>query len=478
MPVIGTSNSRPTTPIASPTSPVPSKRSSRFRLPLSPSARTAGLPPADYAPVDFEERLSRLSFEDDDDHDATPSKNRRRSKDDAWVDILVSSSSRRMGMQEAEFRNAGALKGGRSDPELASQEVSEVLAAVRGQLPLDDEDDEGMEPIHDTSNYSYRAPSYLDDKSAEGAPSETDRSTLPGQSTEEDEEDEVVISPAMHLPTKRGLGYFDLHPERRPQLDVEQIARGSPSPAPQEHHQPTPERRSYDDPRARFERPSLDASEESNYDDAPDAVSPIMEPATPVAPVPPPKHDYNDISRSYSPSGHRMGRPLPQVAVSPPVEERPTPPRPGGSKTASLIEMYRERERSAMSSSLPQSSSSSASAAPAAVSSKLPVRTGASLNPNNAAVRERSQSPRPHSPVQPPASSSTATSNTALPAASTTMSPAPVIESSPSVGSIELEDALLEQRRGAFEESYMAPVPYVHGAPLHNVLEEEEEEEL
>lgn len=61
----------PTSPQTNPSSPStpasanPHRRSSRFRLPVSPSnSRTAGLPPAEYDTVDFEARLA--SFDDDD----------------------------------------------------------------------------------------------------------------------------------------------------------------------------------------------------------------------------------------------------------------------------------------------------------------------------------------------------------------------------------------------------------------------------
>ena len=83
--------------------------------------------------MDFDTRLA--SF---DDELPTNKHQRRKSKDDAWVDILVATNSRRLAGQDAEMRTG--LRGGRSDPELASQEVSEVLAAVRGHFSDDDDD--------------------------------------------------------------------------------------------------------------------------------------------------------------------------------------------------------------------------------------------------------------------------------------------------------------------------------------------------
>ena len=96
------------------------------------------------------------------------------------MDILVSGHGRRLAGQDAELRPpVGPLKSGRSDPELASQEVSEVLAAVRGQLPLDDDDDEGrMEPVADNDQYSERYESTTDDGTSEY---DNDQDTIPGQ---------------------------------------------------------------------------------------------------------------------------------------------------------------------------------------------------------------------------------------------------------------------------------------------------------
>jgi len=68
---------------------------------------------------------------------------RRRSKDDAWVDILFASHSRRTGNQDAELRRPGGPRSrsaSRHNPEVASQEVAQVLAGIRGpSLPFDGE---------------------------------------------------------------------------------------------------------------------------------------------------------------------------------------------------------------------------------------------------------------------------------------------------------------------------------------------------
>ncbi|KAJ2961680.1 hypothetical protein NUW54_g14371 [Trametes sanguinea] len=128
-----------------------------------------------------------------------------------------------MAGQDAEMRNG--LKGGRSDPELASQEVSEVLAAVRGQFS--DDEDEGMEPIAGPSGEGDT--STLQDSVLEHPPESSD------QHGDDEDEDLSQLTP------RKRMGYFDLHPERRP-------------PA-------------YVDPRERFERPSYesDTSTENPY---------------------------------------------------------------------------------------------------------------------------------------------------------------------------------------------------------------------
>ena len=65
---------------------------------------------------------------------------RRQSKDDAWMNILVASHSRRAGNQDTEHRRPGGgprpRNVGRQDPEIASLEVAQVLAGVCGLTPL------------------------------------------------------------------------------------------------------------------------------------------------------------------------------------------------------------------------------------------------------------------------------------------------------------------------------------------------------
>lgn len=92
------------------------------------------VPPAEYSEVQFETRLAsysdseRNSLGDDD----GKGKGKRESRpDDAWVDILVNSQSRRIVGQDVDPTATRKATGG--DPDMASLEVAQVLAAVRGQ---------------------------------------------------------------------------------------------------------------------------------------------------------------------------------------------------------------------------------------------------------------------------------------------------------------------------------------------------------
>ena len=392
------------TPRASPrdetSSPVP-KKSHRFRLPTglpsSPSpGKRAGLVPTEYDPVEFDTRIA--SF--DEGELATASKhNRRRSKDDAWVDILVATNSRRMAGQDAEMRNG--LKGGRSDPELASQEVSEVLAAVRGRFS--DDEDESMEPVAgpNTGDTSTLPDSVLDQDR------QTEADSLRYGDDEEEEEE-----PPKTTPRKR-MGYFDLHPDRRP-----------PTVA--------------DDPRDRFERPSYesDTSTENPYTAATVRTRPTLAVREDSllyrqSAASEYESDPEPIQAGSQAIPRDIKKTLPSAPNAPLKDAPALPSKSGASKTASLIEMYRERERQSQSSPIP--------------SSRLPVRQ-ASLHPGG--PRERSISPSP-SP-KPPAA----------------------------VDLPEIDEPAADDDKVSVEDIQIdLPTRYVHGAPLHNVLEEPEEEE-
>ena len=468
---------------ASPSTPAssnPNRKSSRFRLPVSPSnSRTAGLPPAEYDTVDFEARLA--SFDDDD--LALPSRSkhsRRQSKDDAWVDILVANNNRRIVGQDVDRRNG--LKSGRSDPELASQELSEVMASVH-QVQSDDEE-EDMEPVSTIEHHLDDTASATTSKLG----TDVDQLTIPGPSTStydlDSVEDDCVPPP---MPKKR-LGYFDLHPERRTPklggLSVEDFRAESPAipAAPFEDARLHFERQSmYEDPRAVFERPSLDsqgdASQEEHSElpyDEPEPPAAISTPPTVISP--PPRDD----------SRRNTASPNPRVDISPPpIELEPVKPLniipKTQSKTASLIEMYREKERGG-----------SPSPSPILPASKLPVRTGASLPASPYPPRPVSPAPATSaSPSDPaPASSSSALTPAPAPAPAPVQAPVtvPIPAPAPALAStsISLSTPPSTPPRQSDSKLYedeldvsplAVPSRYVHGAPLHNVLEEDEEEE-
>ena len=322
---------------------------------------------------------------------------RRQSKDDAWVDILVSGSSRRLGTQDA------VLRAGRSDPDLVGQEVAQVLAAVKGHPPSDDEQDEVvMEPVDEPMRSSVENP-----------PSSSDHGPFRASTTEEEEEEP---SPA---PPPRRLGYFDLHPERR---------RGIVSTAEDDPRS----RLAYDDSDSEIDYPrkeSLDWGRQSG-DNEPEPRTPI--PVQTVTPprVLPQKPDVELLSPDIT-NGEGL---LPSPTITQPQPEQ------SKSKTSSLIEMYREKERVA---GQPVPQPARLSPQPARLSPQPPVPP----------------QPAPQQPVRPPPSpvSKPEHSNTPPPQPRTP-SPDPP-----------------EDTPGKYDQSPTGFGRYIHGAPLHNVLEEEEE---
>ena len=409
------------------------RRTSRFRLPtglpVSPGGhRRSGLPPAEYESIDFDARPASLS--DDDLLGGGRDKHgRRRSRDDAWVDILVANSNRRMGTQDAEMRNGQRLRSRRSDPELASQELSEVLAAVR-ERPFSDDEDTGMEPV---------SPQRRDD--------DGDTATMDGSVIQHSiglqERDSYLFSeeendPEQSPPRQRRPTYFDLHPERRPVRSSDGVSY---------------ERQSYDSD-------AFSTDSYGQFDDQPRARPGVSRRADAATDSYISEADYEttpgnsqvDVTDS---SGQELRRPA-YAAPSAGLPSAPAPPRPpraipvvtpgansdaAKSKTASLIEMYRERERKS-------NNSPGTGAAP----SKLPTRS--------VSLPQNPKLPVGAAPPSVPGSKAT-------PAATTTAH-----VSEPSVTESDVESEILEE----IPEPNL-PVRYVHGAPLHNVLEEEEEED-
>lgn len=164
--------------------------------------------------------------------------------DDAWVDIVVPGYG---GTPMKGEKNKVKHKSSGGDPEEASAKVARVLSAVRGgqPYPLDDEDDEEDEEndrglqnrqanvVQGGVPSGGRRSEYSDDIKVQMVPhkgydgdvanghghddketeSRQDDSYSFNEDEEDEDEDEDAISTAI---SKRRLGYFDLHPERRP----------------------------------------------------------------------------------------------------------------------------------------------------------------------------------------------------------------------------------------------------------------------
>ncbi|KAH7102491.1 hypothetical protein BKA62DRAFT_637553 [Auriculariales sp. MPI-PUGE-AT-0066] len=186
--IISMSDNKPKRPASPPLPPVPKvPQSTQITLPDKPVpvettnslfAKTAltgsrfrvgrrnntQMIPSQYDTLDFETR----EMLDDESTTSLSRPERRKSRDDAWVDILVASGSRRMAGQDAELpppstssrRRAallGGVRGNRSDPELAREEVERVLAAA-GKRPSDDMDAPAREPEDDARRYGLPEP--------------------------------------------------------------------------------------------------------------------------------------------------------------------------------------------------------------------------------------------------------------------------------------------------------------------------------
>jgi hypothetical protein len=430
---------RPSTPVVPPAPASTSKR--RFRLPLTPNTRTSGLTPSQAEDIDFETRLA--SYSDDELNSVNTNsrkmskEERRRSKDDAWVDILVASHSRRAGNQDAELRRPGGPRprnANRPDPELASLEVAQVLAGVRGPSPHFDGESVDIEPM----NVPHR--SKIDSL---GTPLEEFYApTIPGSVdlTEPEEVHEEVHQAEPPRPQRR-MGYFDIHPERRRmrmggggEEDIfDQFARAadesddpprrsdvtesvyssgatppaSPHPVEAEHLQPEPGSVSF-----------------------PSSSLPLPSPSVP-APTPTPQaptYSPRDLQRQQEVRDRLSGK--------------------SGAKASSLIEMYREKERQA---------SGGSGSSPGKSSTVQQQRS-------TMAAKEFTPLPPPPPPLSEPSFS---------PADIPVLGQAEGLEGAEWEGE---EEELAEPPHPDFDHGRDSPYRYVHGAPLHNVVEEEEEE--
>ncbi|KAF5347772.1 hypothetical protein D9756_010316 [Leucocoprinus leucothites] len=557
---------------------------------VSPSPkRLSMVPPAEYSEVQFETRLASYSDSEHNspDGDAKGKKGKRESRDDAWVDILVNSQSRRMVGQDVELPTKPA--GG--DPDMASMEVAQVLAAVRGgrnrsssSLSLGSMSsrershrrrffDDGGEEDGDDGEFasSHRphgghrdvsvrehGPSIDMDAHVEGLEIDEiervprERQSVESESSlghhaagtrglaydaddEELESQDLSHSHADHEPSvleqeheqeqgqeqessglsvrhalkqQRRLGYFDLHPERKQLYSPEQQQRPSPGTLDltddihlQPHQasaasygSPSPDVPSFDSSiekrRAEMEKsglaradsvtlPSTKSSSENGHGQQTNghasagAVTP-----TPVAIIPPVATTVTPpVSVTLSPSVHPMG---PRAPASSSVAGTGVGVGAGaGTKTAALIEMYRERERRAAAAP----SITATTATPASTTTTPPPAVPVPSLPTIAAPAAATPSTVPSiiTPLRVPARSASLPGATNPNSNITPVSvpvPAPAeIPPAPATAPAAVE--LIEPPKVLLEETGRAsPGRYIHGAPLHNVLEEEEEEDL
>ena len=146
-----------------------------------PNPRTSGLTPSVAEDIDFETRIASYSGgELNSTNTSMPKQSKHEpssSKDDASVDILVASHSRRVSNQDAGIRRPGAARPrnvNRPDPEIASLEVEQVLAGVRRQSPPFDGDSEAdiepMNVLHRSKMDSHGTTPILDDINAPTIP--------------------------------------------------------------------------------------------------------------------------------------------------------------------------------------------------------------------------------------------------------------------------------------------------------------------
>ena len=414
-----------------------------FRLPATPgSNRKSIMIPAEYSTVEFETRMASYS---DDEHNGNlheteaVKQKRRESRDDAWVDILIGSQNRRRSEQDAELadRRRGH-QSKHSDPDIAGLEVAQVLATVNNRTPsppsvVDRVDrDYGMDhhvrdldvdEVETIPRMSSVGPSTCSDESgavlAYDEPENGDVESLEPPS-------EPSILSSRHLAKyQRRIGYFDLHPDRRQALAQSSLHDDE------------------DEMRAKL----AEDSDDDDIDDdrvygPPEGIRPL--PIPPVQQVQPrvlePSPVISTVSTPNPPSEVKEKLPFTLPDNHNNNSSSPAPLTP--SKTATLIEMYRERERGSPINPAPTTP------VPIVIApltpSRLPVRT-TSLPKEGAPLPQPSLLSTSSPKVSPPKPSSPDSTRNDLPR-------------------IQLEAT-----------GRSSPARYVHGAPLHNVLEEEEE---
>lgn len=504
-------------------SPSVKKSTSRFKITnvinvSSPKRLSSMIPPAEYSPVNFETRLA--SYSDSEGRNSggdrdllNPEEERRKqkrreSRDDAWVDILVNSHQRRMAGQDVDpttFKSKSAARGG--DPDMASLEVAQVLAAVRRdrerspslgsnstsggdfvphhghshepsavggadmdahvqgleideieRIPRRRRSGSGTSGGHGASAYDEE-----EDEDDEYAADDEDHDAEHSQDfshshphepepvmepivvqVQEEPEPEPLLSVRHALRQQRRLGYFDLHPERK------QLHNGGKSPEEQQTL-------SAATTTGGTSSPSPDVP---NFDTSPEQRRAEMEKAgivradSVVLPSQPLSAKSNGSATSSSGSLSAPTSASTNGAAHPIGPRAPASSAAGvaGTKTAALIEMYRERERRAAGS--PANSTPSSITTPAVITtppSSIPV-------------------PSPAAPAS--------TTIRAPPARTASLPGATNPNTGISIGIEAPDSTLVEPPRAPFDETGRAsPARYIHGAPLHNVLEEPEEDE-
>ena len=428
----------------------PSVKKSLFRLPPTPGSNRRSMIPAEYSTVEFETRMA--SYSDDENPRDEPEhvkQKRRESNTDAWVDILVGSQDRRIGGQDAEIRVGTDRKrmphNRQSDPDIVGLEVAQVLAAVPNRSP-------SPPSMLERVDQSYDMDQHVNDLDIDEV--ETVPRTSDARSAETDESDPIAglaydASSQGHgdadAPTEpmnarqmarhqRRLGYFDLHPERRKAAAQSMID---------------------EDPRAKL---AQDDSDDEDDDDErlygpPESVRPLPVPPGTAAPIPQPPifEPAPLVPKKSTVSALNQSPEVRQVNTT---LTTPTTPANGHgalpvtpSKTAALIEMYRERERGGT----PPKTVTPVVAVPIVIAplapSRLPIRS-TSVGKDSTSL-----------PPVPLVAAPTPTPSNVLP------KPSPPEEAD----HIDLPRIALE------DTGRNSPARYIHGAPLHNVIEEEEE---
>ncbi|KAF9074560.1 hypothetical protein BDP27DRAFT_138567 [Rhodocollybia butyracea] len=430
--------------------------------------------------------------------------------DDAWVDIVIPSKN-------PTTEGANDRRGVKGDPEEASQEVARVLNAVRGgqPYPLDDESDwedpkgsPQQQRVGNGSSHFGAIPSevYSDDIEVQTVPRKAlvhpegqydihngdDQSYHEDESRDEDrsyiEQDDTEDA----LP-KRRLGYFDLHPERRPGSITSQeiLSKSGPSPSSgdedysgRKDEDEDDEEDDDDDPRARY------ATQSDEDDDAPRDLDKVYatrdqhqadKTARPLPTLPPAQNGSTLRTSSPSPASS-----LPTTKAIPISPAPATPPKPS-SKTAALIEMYREKEKKSPTPSTLNSPSSSGILHP----SKIPVASPTSTPAPNLASPPTSPAPAPSRiPLKtglPTVPGSTAPSSISVPSLPTSpAAPVPAAKPLSKTSTVGINSQMDDDDESeelsppaialGVDAGRASPGRYIHGAPLHNVLEEEEEE--